>query len=49
MTTTTTTIMPRARALPRLAWPWITSPVIASRIWSGTIGLPWLTSAAAVA
>ena len=31
------------------ACPWITSPDIASRIWSGTMGLPWLTNAAAVA
>ena len=40
---------PRASALPTFAWPRTTSLVSASRIWSGTIGLPWLTSAAAVA
>ncbi len=46
---TTTTIMPKASALPMFAWPRTTSLVSASRIWSGTIGLPWLTRAAAVA
>src|SRR5919202_197274 len=41
--------MPSAIALPMLSWPVTTSPLIAASIFSGTIGLPWLTRALAVA
>ena len=49
ITTATTTIISSASAYANPDWPSTTSLVNAERISSGTIGLPWLTNAAAVA
>ena len=49
MTRLTITIIPSAMALPTFSWPRTTSLCSALPIWRVMIGLPWLTSAAAVA
>ena len=49
ITMETTTIISSASAKPTLAWPSRISLVSAERMNSGVIGLPWLTSTAAVA